>query len=136
VGYVLLVLLIRREFHPFSRFPMYDSFPNWGYVFYVLNERNEIVPYKKRFSINKDAGNVAHNFYIYSNQHKLDCGYGIESPEHLHDAGREMMAMIIKNEPVAEMDFDTLRLYRRYYFLENNAIKYKDDLMYVQRIKQ
>lgn len=136
VGYVFLVLLIRREFHPFSRFPMYDRFPNWGYVFYVLNERNEIVPYKKKFSINKDAGNVAHNFYTYSNQHHLDYGNGIESEQHLKDAGKEMMAMIIKNEPLDKLNCDTLKLYRRYYFLENDEIKYKDDLMYAQRIKQ
>lgn len=136
MGYVFLALLIRCEFHPFSLFPMYNSFPNWGYVFYVENERGEVVPFRTKFSVNKDAGNVAHNFYTYSNLHQLDYGYGVESPSHLKNAGKEMMAMIIKNEPLDKLDFDTLKLYRRYYFLENDDIKHKDDLMYVQPIRQ
>lgn len=136
IAYVFLALLVRKEFHPFSRFPMYNMFPNWGYVFFLKNERGEMIPFKKYFAQNKDAGNVAHNFYIYFNQHGFMYSDGAEKPEQMRMAGKEMLAMVIKDEPVNQLDFDSLGIYRRYYFLENDELKYRDDLMYEQRIKQ
>lgn len=135
IAYVFLALLVRKEFHPFSRFPMYDRFPNWGYVFFLKNERNEIVPYNKHFSINKNAGYVAHTFYSLFNHSGFGYGDGKEEPAHMKLAGKELLETIVRNEPVNTFDFDTLQLYRRFYFLKDDKLSYRDDLMYEQRIK-
>lgn len=134
VGYVVLALLIRQEFHPFSCFPMYNHFPNWAYSFYLQNERGEMVPFKKYFSANKGAGVTAHNFYSLFNHHNWMYGYGKEDTLQMQQAGKELLATIIKNEPVEQIGCDTLALYRRYYYLDNNQLKYRDDLMYAERI--
>ena len=136
VGYVVISLLIGKEFYPFSRFPMYDRFPNWSYVFYMQNEHGEVLPFNRYFTLEKSAGNVAHNFYIYFNSKNYPYGYGKEDPVHLQNAGESLMAMIIKNEPIEKFGFDSLKLYRRFYYLDNNQIKYRDDLMYVQPVRQ
>jgi hypothetical protein len=115
---------------------MYDSFPNWAYVFYITNEHNEIVPYKKKFSINKDAGNIAHSFYMLFGNKNWYYGYGQEKPEHIKIAGKALIEKTIKNEDLSGLNFDTLKMYQRYYYLENDSIKYRDLLMYAERIKQ
>lgn len=134
-AYVFLALLVRQEFHPFSRFPMYNSFPNWGYVFFLKNERGETVPYEKHFSINKRAGYVAHTFYTLFSHHGFYYSDGKEKPEHMEAGGKELLNMIVKDEPTGSFNFDSLGLYRRFYFLQEDTLTFRDDLMYAQRVK-
>ena len=67
---------------------MYNSFPNWGYVFYAKNEREETLFYYKDFKQSKNAGYVAHTFYsLLNNKGWYDYGYGQEKPEWMQEAG-------------------------------------------------
>lgn len=132
-GAYLLLSLAIGEFHPFSQFPMYNSFPNYAYAFYLSNEKKEIVPYRK-LHFNKNAGYVAHTFYSFCEQHHYNYGYNREEPEHLKVAGKELMDMILKQEDVRYLDCDTLKLYKRAYFLKDNRIQYTDQLMYEKAI--
>jgi hypothetical protein len=135
IGYIIISLIAANEFHPFSKFPMYNSFPNWGYVFHLKNENDESVYYSPNFSHNKNAGYIAHTYYSFFNHHNYYCGSGKEEPAHLKEAGRELMNMILKDEDVSKFHFDSLILYRRFYYLENEQLTYKDDLMYEQAVK-
>jgi len=126
-------LLIGKEFHPFSLFPMYNSFPNYGYAFYLKNEHNEMVPFSKNFSPDKNAGYIAHTYASFFNYNGFKSGFGIESPEHLRLVGNELMDAILKD--VNNLPFDTLKLYRRNYFIEKEKLTYKDDLIHERRIK-
>lgn len=135
--YVAVSLLIGKEFHPFSTFPMYNSFPNWGYVFLLKNERNEIVSYGKNFKDGqqKNAGYVGHTFYSFMEQNHYPYGYGKEDTAQLHQAGAVLMQMVVKGEVTDTFHFDTLKLYRRFYFLKNEQLNYRDDLLYAQPLR-
>lgn len=135
--YIAASLLIGKEFHPFSSFPMYNSFPNWSYVFYLKNERGEEVYYQKTLThwIKKNAGFIAHTFYSYSDYHHYQYGDGREDSIHLSSVGKELIKTILKDEPANRFKFDTLKLYRRYYHLENEQLVYRDDWMYEEAIK-
>ena len=135
ISYVVTSLLVGKEFHPFSTFPMYNSFPNYGYVFFLKNEKNQEVTYGKNFSSSKNAGYVAHTFYSFCNIHNYAFGNGKEESAHLQEAGEALMNMIVKDENTAALPFDTLKLYRRYYFLENDQLNYNDDLMYAKAVR-
>ena len=136
VFYVVASTLIGKEFHPFSQFPMYSSFPNYSYVLFLKNERDDVIPFEKYFSREKQVGQIVHVFYSYFNYHNYNCGFGKEDPAHLKGAGKEIMGLILKDEDTDKFNFDTLRLYRRYYYLTGDKINYRDDLIYAQAIKQ
>ena len=135
VFYVAVSLLIGKEFHPFARFNMYSSFPNYSYAFYLKNERGQLVPYRTGIDIHQDAGAVAHRFYAFFDYHHWPCAFGNEDTAHLHQAGKELMGMILQGADTGKMNYKTLSLYRRYYHLENDSIVYRDDLMYEQTVK-
>jgi len=136
IFYVVASTLIGKEFHPFSQFPMYNSFPNYSYVLFLKNEKGDIIPFGKYFPRQKYAGQVAHVFYSYFTYHGYSCGYGKEDPVHLHQAGKEITEMLLKDEDPRKFDFDTLNLYRRFYYLADDRINYRDDLIYEQGIKR
>lgn len=135
--YVAASLLIGKEFHPFSRFPMYNSFPNWSYVFYLKNEKDEMVFYRKEFTRGKqkNAGAVAHAFYSSFNFHNYRYGYGKEDNLQLSATGKELMAMILAGEDTTHLKYDSLKLYRRFYYLQNEQLTYRDDMIYEQVVK-
>jgi hypothetical protein len=117
---------------------MYNSFPNYAYVFYLKNEQNEIVFYGKNIQDGrkKNAGYIAHTYYSYFTAHHYYFGFGKEDSAQLGDAGQEMLQMIANGENFVSKNYDTLKLYRRYYSLNSGKLQYRDDLMYAQRIKQ
>lgn len=135
ISYVVISLLIGKEFHPFSTFPMYSSFPNYGYVFFLKNEKQQIVNFDRNFSEAKNAGYVAHTFYSFCGSHHYSCGFGKEEPTHLKEAGKALLEMIVKDENTAALGCDSLLLYRRFYHLENEQLIYQDDLLYAQTIR-
>ena len=135
--YLVASLLIGKEFHPFSRFPMYNSFPNWSYVFYLKNEKNELVCYRRDLADGdkKNAGAVAHMFSSLFDYKGYNYGDGLEDSIQLRSAGKDLMTMILKNEDPNRFKFDTLKLYKRYYHLQKGQIVYRDDLMYAQAVR-
>jgi hypothetical protein len=135
--YVAISLWIGREFHPFSTFPMYSRFPNWGYTFFLKNEKGDIVFYGKNLSDGKakNAGYIGHHFYSYMEHYRYTYGDGSEDMGHLRNAGKSMMEMILQREDVKHFNFDTLKLYRRYYYVKSGKINYRDDMIYEQALR-
>ncbi len=136
ISYIILTFWVGKEFHPFSKFPMYCAFPNWAYVFYLKNEKGEIVSFGKNFSENKNAGYITHTYSSFFNFHNYQYGFGKEDSAQLKEAGNELITMILKDENQAKFNFDTLRLYKRFYSLENNQLHYRDDLIGERPLKQ
>ena len=135
VFYVVICVWIGKDFHPFSMFPMYNSFPNYSYAFYLKNERGELVPFRKNLSAGKNAGAMAHQYASFYNFHHYNAGFGEESKTSLNEAGKELMGTLLQGESGRNFNFDTLFLYRRYYRLSNDSINYRDDLVYEQAVK-
>ena len=135
IGYLVISLSIGVEFHPFSRFPMYSSFPNSAYVFFLKNENDSIVPFHKYFSPAKNTGYVAHIFYSYFKYHGYSNVNDYDNPVYLRSAGKEIVRMIVNGENLSKSGFDSLKLYRRNYYLQNDVIQYRDKMMYEQGVK-
>jgi hypothetical protein len=131
--YLSLSLLI-GEFHPFSQFPMYNSFPNYAYAFYVSNENEQLVPYSKNFHFNKNAGHLAHIFYATFSHYNYPYGYNQEDSTHLKVVGKELIERLLSQENTDNYHFDTLILYKRCYFLREEQIHYTDQIMYEKAV--
>jgi hypothetical protein len=135
IFYLVVSLLLSKEFHPFARFTMYNSFPNYSYAFFLKDEKGNLLPFGKSFAEQKDAGQVAHQFHAFFDYHQYNSGFGEEDTAHLKEAGKELIGRILQGENTAKLDFKIVSLYRRFYHVENDSIIYRDDLLYEQVIK-
>ena len=131
IFYIVATVVIGKEFHPFSRFPMYSTFPNYSYSFYLHNERGELVPFTKYFSAKK-SGNVSHQYFSFFDFKGYNSGFGTEDSIQLNEAGKELMHEIVISHRLRAFDFDSLLLFRRCYYLQKGTICYNDKLLYEQ----
>ena len=132
ISYVAISWLLVEDFHPFSRYPMYSSFPNWGYVFFLKNEKDSTLFINRAFgdTKNNNTGYISHHFYSLCNTYHYYYGDGKEKTEELRAAGKEILQSLLAKERRL-MDYaDTLKLNQRFYFLKNNQLSYRDRLMY------
>jgi hypothetical protein len=122
LGFVIL-----RETHPFSRFPMYSSFPNWSYLFYFSDGENELIPSDK-FSVN--AGHVAHFYYSFASANDIVCGNFSETAEDLHTIGKAIVSNYVDSAQIKYNSIEGLKLHRVGFLYQNDSIKIIDELMY------
>ena len=123
VSYVILSLII-GESHPFSREPMYNSFPNLSVAFYLSDSSGHLLPVKKYFRYNTDA--ITHNY------HSIEESIGYpqkESKSLLNEIGQKMWAQI---RPHAYPATDThgITIHRASYFLSKDTICQNDQILY------
>ena len=93
------------------------------------------MPFKRNFSLGKTPGSLAHQYATFFSYKHYRCGFGEEGPAQLREAGQELMSDLLRDEDRRKFDFDTLLLFKRYYHLSGDTIKYTDDLMYEQAVK-
>lgn len=124
-GLYLFGVLVFGEIHPFSTYPMYNSFPNWSYTFYFTDENNKLIPSSE---LNLTTGDINHKFYAICLHHGIDYGNGIESSASLYQIGEQMTHMIL--DPNVKYKFQTIRLHRIYFKYENDTIIQQDTVIY------
>lgn len=115
--------LVFGETHPFSRYPMYSSFPNWSYVFYITDKEDNIIPFEQ---INIHGAEVSHLYYLLSEDLQILCGDFQESEEDLDRLGTRMIEILKVQKG---FDYPYLKLYRGGFYLENDSIIRTDQLM-------
>lgn len=115
--------LVFGETHPFSRYPMYSSFPNWSYVFYITDKEDNIIPFEQ---INIHGAEVSHLYYLLSEDLQILCGDFQESEEDLDRLGTRMIEILKIQKG---FDYPYLKLYRGGFYLENDSIIRTDQLM-------
>lgn len=115
--------LVFGETHPFSRYPMYSSFPNWSYVFYITDKEDKIIPFE---NINIHGAEVSHLYYLLSEDLQILCGDFQESEEDLDILGTRMIEILKIQKG---FDYPYLKLYRGGFYLENDSIIRTDQLM-------
>ena len=81
--YILGVLAL-GETHPFSQYPMYNSLPNWSYVFFFTDKNQNLIPCNH---IGTTGGELAHKFYSIMENSGYSYGYEQEDPNHLKEVG-------------------------------------------------
>lgn len=117
--------LLIGEIHPFSRFPMYNSFPNWSYAFYLADENGKLIPAKE---FNTIGTNIGHTFYSISESEKIDYGNGIESNAELQTIGKKMMDLIMLNNKSTKQH--KVVLHRIYFYYQNDTINQQNKIIY------
>jgi len=120
--------LLLGEFHPFSKFSMHDSIPNWSYVFEIKNEKNEILFFKRDFRT-YNACNASSLYNSIAKKYNLSTGEEKESKEILEIIGKEMMQKM-KSDLKKPTSFSILKLYRKNYFISNDSLKESQILIY------
>ena len=123
----LIGLMVFGEVHPFSEFPMYNSFANWSYAFYLTDTNDSLIPCRK---LNTRGVNLGHSFYAICNERDIDYGDGLESIADLKKVGFEMMRLVISKPENKNIKTKKLKLWRIYYYYENDSIIQKKLLMY------
>lgn len=133
ITYIFTSLII-GEFHPFSKYPMYSSFPNWSYSFFISDSNNKFIPFNK---FNMSGGEMGHWFYSICESKKIKYGNGMESGQELNFVGSEMIHLMFqKSKHVSEIsNIKKIKLYRLFCFYSNDTIQKKYYLMYEGNVK-
>tara|TARA_B110000503_G_scaffold140518_1_gene231592 strand:- start:2198 stop:2641 length:444 start_codon:yes stop_codon:yes gene_type:complete len=116
-------MLIFRETHPFSRFPMYSSFPNWAYSFYLTDENDKIIPLS---SLETNGSSLGHLFGSVSDELSIPYGNFMESDEDLLRIGKRMMEILTEGR---DLEADQLELHRKAFYYKNDSITGQDIIM-------
>lgn len=124
-GYVVLSLLV-GEVHPFTRVSMYDSFPNWAYVFYLKDGQGNILFFRKEKRLPVDAGGLAHTFYSYNNQHGIVYGNGNEDEQRLLEVGNYMAQSVRDAWPPTEPHPQEIVVVRRHLYYRDKLMREED----------
>ena len=117
--------LIIGETHPFSCFPMYSSFPNWSYAFYLADENDKLIPAEQ---FQTTGGKMGHTYYSVCSSKKILYGNGMESDKELQTIGKEMMDLIVLNNKSAK--YSNIALHRIYFYYQNDTIKQQNKIIY------
>tara|TARA_R110000868_G_scaffold119573_2_gene317512 strand:+ start:494 stop:937 length:444 start_codon:yes stop_codon:yes gene_type:complete len=122
IFYIFGVLLF-GETHPFSRFPMYSSFPNWSYSFYLANDNNDIIPLA---SVDTDGAALGHLYGSVAYELNIPYGEFMESEDDLRKIGDRMMYILFEDKTA---NHNYLKLYRKGFFYQNDTIQEITTLM-------
>jgi hypothetical protein len=114
------------EFHPFSKFPMYNQLPNWSYIFYYTDENNTIIPCD---TFNFSGAALGHLYYNIAESKNIKFGNGMESDDELEEIGRLMYIETTKQSKYLN-NIKTVKLWRKYFYFEREEIKVKEKLIY------
>jgi hypothetical protein len=125
-GYMFIALLV-GENQPFTRVPMYESLPNWAYVFYLKDDKGQTVFLKLKSIERLSVESLSHMFSSYCNEKKLHYGHGQESDTTLALAGKFLMQEIDKKWPADKVKPTKLYLIqKRIYFNEQGIMAEQD----------
>ncbi len=123
--------IVLGEIHPFSRFPMYNSFPNWSYAFYLADKDGKLIPSKE---FKTTGGKMGHTFYSICEARKINYGYAVETEAELQSIGKEMLDLILANNNHSK-EFPYLALHRLHYFYQNDTIKQTNTIIYERSLE-
>lgn len=124
IPYVAIAMWV-GEVHPFSQFPMYNSFPKWSYVFYIKTEDGRIVSTQKELDCKNDW--IPHIYYTACENRNIAYGLGQETPEQMKLVGDEIMAALLKNKHAFQAE--TLYFYKKHFYLEGHTLNTNETLM-------
>jgi hypothetical protein len=128
VVYVVLSWVI-GEHHPFSRIPMYHSFPNYAYTFNILDNENQMIPLKEISKMG--AAEISHLYFsAINNSDIIYYGSGIEDSLDMESIGEEVFNNIVWKENI-DLNEKCFKLERIYLSInESNELVTKSKILY------
>lgn len=128
VGLIYIVLsLIIGENHPFTLLPVYSTFPNYAYSFYLSDGTGKVIPIGKYFSYG--AADLSHVYVAACAMQKLSPGIQDHSALQLASLG-EVMLNELKEHPGTLHLSGKVQLHRVRFFIGRDSIKKNDVMMY------
>jgi hypothetical protein len=116
--------LLFNEMYPFTRFPMYNEFPNYSYVFYLRDTEGHPIPLRQ---LRMGGGELAHNYFAIANALQLPNGENLETQEHLALIGKKMAQIIRQKNPKFVQRF---QIHRLYFYKQKNQLKKQDRVIF------
>jgi hypothetical protein len=126
MGYIILSLVL-PEFHPFSKYPMYNNFPNYAYVFLLRDSRNHFIPLNKNYSIT--GANLGHLYFSIRNLHHYNIKDNGERSEMDDSVGKEMF-QYIKSKRYNKSCADSISVNKIFLHLKNGKITSNEIQLY------
>ncbi len=126
-SYIILCLCL-SEFYPFSKYPMYNKFPNSSYLFFLCDNHQRMVPLNKYFKV--DGGELGHLYISLLDLHH----YTNPTKENTDTIGKEMFGYILSTK-YRQPPFDTMSLNRTFFHLENGKIISDELEMYKSKVE-
>lgn len=114
------------EQHPFSRIPMYHSFPKYAYVFYLEDLNNQLVPFKEISKLH--AAEMSHLYYAALKKRNISYGEGREdSLVNYYHIGLEVFENIDWH---SEEDKIGLKMKRKLLTTQNDMLIEEEEILY------
>lgn len=123
IGFALFI----GEWHPFSRFPMYNSLPNWSYAFYITDTQNNIIP---AVSLNTNAGELSHLFGSICQSYQIKYGDGCETKNQLRLVGNNIYKILQNDKRNIDLLKKGIKIHRIYFFYKSNHIQSISEIIY------
>lgn len=127
-AYVVLSLII-GEVHPFTTVPMYNSFPNWAYSFYISDTSGKLIPIGNYYSCDYDY--LSHLYSTLCQENHIEMGNEVEKADELTFIGNKMFDGL-SGYRKKTLPQGKIQLHRVCYSYKNNAINKADIVIYEQ----
>ena len=126
VAYVLLSLIF-GEVHPFTKVPMYSTFPNWAYSFYISDSTNTIIPTRRYFSCADDE--LSHQYAAICERLGINYGNQIETQVQLDSIGK-VMFLFLKEKQIKPLPMNRIKIKRVCYKIHQNQISQVEVILF------
>lgn len=124
--YIILSICF-GEWHPFSKFPMYSSLPNWSYSFYITSLNNKLIP---TVAFHTNSGELGHMYGGICEKYKIAYGDGAETKEQLKFIGESLFKTIANDPRNKVLVKNGIIIHRIYFFFSKGTVHSVDDIMY------
>lgn len=127
IPFVILSWIIGEQ-HPFSRIPMYHSFPNYAYVFSLSDKNDRLIPLKSVSYLG--TAELSHLYYTSLYNHEIFLyGYAREDSFNLGIIGADMINNTTWINPNFLAD-SCFHLNRQYFFVSDKGFEVINKVIY------
>lgn len=125
----LLISLFKGEFHPFTRVPMYNSFPNYAYIFYITDAMGKNLCVTNE---HLNSGYLSHIYCSITSKYHLFYGFRKETKAEMNFVAQKMFENF-KNERNIILPKGDIHLIRISFSIENEKLYKQNDLIYTYK---
>lgn len=120
----ILISIFTGEWHPFTRVPMYSSFPNYGYAFYLADSTGQPAFFHKY-----DSGFISHVYVSIAQNLHIKNGFQMETRDELTQIGKGMLEEMLRSDK-NKFPKGVITLHRVAFAFEGDTIAKHDVILY------
>lgn len=125
IGYFSISLFV-GEWHPFTQVPMYNSFPNYAYAFYLADSTHRpLISLPGKYN----SGFISHQYSSIAESKNIFHGQCAETKEQNQLIGKVILDAFL-NDPQKELPEGEIELHRISFVFVNDHIVKNDLILY------